>query len=349
MNPLELQLHYPHGESLPEPGHKIAIADGVYWIRMPLPFALNHINLWLLRDHHEGREGWTVVDCGVGTDETRKLWEKIVADQLDGLPIVRVICTHMHPDHLGNAGWLTDRFDARLWMSLGDYTMGRLLQASMPGADTPRVMQHFIANGLDPKRIEISQRSTYFSQMVPSMPLSYRRIMDGDTLTIGARSWRVIAGFGHSPEHASLFTDDGRILIAGDMLLPRISTNIGVHAIEPDANPLQQFMDSLCAYLPLPEDAVVLPAHGRVFARLQVRVGQLLDHHNERLDEVRQLCRRGPATASEVVPIMFKRELDNHQMFFAFTESLAHLHQLWYAGELKREIGADGVKRFCPA
>jgi glyoxylase-like metal-dependent hydrolase (beta-lactamase superfamily II) len=180
--------------------------------------------------------------------------------------------------------------------------------------------------------------------MVPAMPLSFRRIRDGEVIEIGGRDWTLMEGFGHSPEHISLYSSDLELLISGDMMLPRISTNVSVHAMEPEANPVQQFLDSIARYSPLPENTLTLPSHGRPFRRLHERIDQLQSHHAERLLEVRQLCQK-PTTAADVVPVMFKRPLDSHQLFFAFGEALAHLHALWYRGELKRSL-SDGVYRF---
>jgi glyoxylase-like metal-dependent hydrolase (beta-lactamase superfamily II) len=347
LNLLESRLEYPFGDSLPAPGKKLEVGPGIFWIRKPLPFALDHINLWLLRDHFDGRDGWTAVDCGIGSETTRAAWDQVIANELDGLPLVRVLCTHTHPDHLGNAGWLTERFDAPLWMTLGEYAMGRVLQGGLAGTDGPGVVRHFIAHGLvDREHIaKLEQRTSYFSKLVPEMPFAFRRIEEGEHVAIGAHRWRIITGFGHSPEHAALYADDVQILISGDMLLPRISTNVSVHAMEPESNPLQQFLDSIDRFVELPDTTLVLPSHGKPFRRLHERVRQLHLHHTERLAEVREMCRT-PTTARDVVPVMFRRELDSHQLFFAFGEALAHLHALWYRGELTRERGADGVYRF---
>lgn len=351
MNPLESRLDYPFGTTLPDLGQRLQVAPGVHWLRMPLPFALDHINLWLLEDEFEGRTGYTLIDCGIASDDIRRAWQSLFEDALREHPIVRVLCTHTHPDHLGNAGWLTARFDAPLWMTLGEYAMGRVLQASLPGTDGPSTVAHFRSHGLtDPGHIErLSQRTSYFPRLVPEIPLAYRRIRDGEHVRIGSRDWQVITGFGHSPEHASLYCSDEAILISGDMLLPRISTNVSVHAMEPEANPVEQFLSSIRRFLPLPAETLVLPSHGRPFRQLHERVRQLEAHHEERLDEVRALCARAPTSAADVVPVMFRRELDSHQIFFAFGEALAHLHVLWYAGEVRRERDAAGVYRFVSA
>lgn len=346
MNPLESRLDFPLGDTLPGAGEKLQLAPGVFWIRFPLPFALDHINLWLIADEFDGRSGFTLIDCGITSEKTRALWEEVIAKALDGLPIVRVICTHTHPDHVGNAAWLTERFSAPLWMSLGEYAMGRVLLAGLAGTDGASTVKHFASHGLTDEQhlLTLGQRGNYFKNMVPSMPTWFRRIQGGEVIEIGGRSYTLMEGFGHSPEHISLYCAELSLLISGDMMLPRISTNVSVHAIEPEANPVQQFLDSIERYAPLPADCLTLPSHGRPFRKLHERIAQLKSHHADRLEEVRELC-KVPTTAADVVPVMFRRPLDSHQLFFAFGEALAHLHALWYAGEIKRSL-EDGVYRF---
>ena len=351
MNAQEAELQYPFADALPDPGRKREIAPGIYWIRKPLPFALDHINLWLLRDRFDGRDGWTAVDCGIASETTRDLWSQVIAHELEGLPIVRILCTHYHPDHLGNAAWLQRQMSGDrvppLWMTLGEYAMSRVMQASLQGTDGPEIVAHYTSNGLtDPTYLaSMGQRTGYYAKLVPDVPLTYKRIQAGDAIVIGDDTWRVIPGFGHSPEHAALYAERANILISGDMLLPRISTNVSVHAMEPEADPVRQFMDSIRRFTPLPDDALVLPSHGRPFRNLHRRVEQLVEHHDARLGEVLDHC-ASPRTAADIVPIMFRRPLDTHQLFFAFGEALAHLHALWYAGSLRRERDADGVFRF---
>ncbi|MGB6105576.1 MAG: MBL fold metallo-hydrolase [Pusillimonas sp.] len=353
MNPNEQKLEYPWGDQLPEPGGAITVADGVRWLRMPLPFALNHIHLWLLRDQIDGREGWTIVDCGVARDEVKALWEQVFEHALDGLPVLRVIVTHMHPDHIGLAHWLCERWNAPLWMTMTDYAVARLW--SRPAADGvaaggpngQSAVEHFARHGLsDPQAQEkIRERSGYYPSLVPSVPTRFTRIMDGQRVQIGGREWQVIVGYGHAPEHASLYCDTLRVLISGDMVLPRISTNISVFDYEPDANPLPLYLNSLRAYDNLPEDTLVLPSHGKPFKGLHERIAQQHAHHAERLDEVVQACAQ-PKSTSDIVPIMFKRQLDLHQLTFAMGEALAHLHALYFEGKLTRHMDEDGVIRF---
>jgi glyoxylase-like metal-dependent hydrolase (beta-lactamase superfamily II) len=377
MNPRELELHYPLCDRLPEEGARLDLRDGIAWIRMPLPFALDHINLWLLRDRFEGREGWTLVDCGASTSAIRECWSKLIdAPQggggLDGLPILRVVCTHMHPDHVGLAAMLVRRFDCALWMTVGEYALCRIL-AQPPDDEQDRLVLAFCRSlGMaDPVSQALgARRGTHaFHRLVPELPPLFRRIRDGESIRIGRRSWKVITGCGHSPEHASLYSDcspshpqpadasadelnsnggstSDPILISGDMVLPRISTNTAVWEIEPESNPVQWYLESIRRLSGCNPQTLVLPSHGRPFVGLHRRIEQLCLHHEERLREVRNACAEKTCSALDIVPIMFRRPLDGHQLGFALGEALGHLHALWYAGELTRWIDANGVIRF---
>ena len=347
MNPLEAQLVYPFADELPAPGSVREVAPGVAWLRMPLPFALDHINLWLLRDEREGRSGYTVIDCGVATDATRANWEQVLAGPMAGAPVLRVLATHCHPDHVGLSGWLCERFQAPFWLTAGEYGFARMMAAALPGVDGPSAIPHFERHGLlDPAMLEqMRSRRNYYPSLVPSVPDAYTRLQDNQIVEINKVKWRVITGFGHSPEHASLYSEELNVLISGDMVLPRISTNVSVFAVEPEGNPLQQYLDSLDKFAGLPEDVLVLPSHGKPFRGLHTRIDQLREHHVARLAEVQEAC-RAPVSAMDIVPIMFRRPLDAHQLSFALGEALAHLHKLWNDGMLKRVTGADGVFRF---
>lgn len=350
MNELERHLRYPLGQVLPEAASKLEVAPGLFWLRLPLPFALDHVNLWLLRDEWDGRQGWTVVDCGIDNPALRAQWEQVIAHELEGLPIVRVLVTHMHPDHLGLAHWLCARFDADLWMTHGEYTLGRLLShgEAGSGAGGHASATHFHRHGLVEAAdlAKVKQRKTYYSNMVPAVPPTFRRLVGGQTIEIGGRSWQILIGMGHSPEHVSLYCAASRLLMAGDMVLPRISTNVSVFEMEPEADPLALYLHTLDSFSPLPAETLVLPSHGKPFQGLHVRIQQLHAHHQERLEETLALCRQQPSTARELVPVMFRRELDLHQLTFAMGEAIAHLNYLWLAGQLRREMGGDGLVRF---
>ena len=349
MNPLESQLAYPLGDTLPATGATVELAPGLRWLRMPLPFALDHINLWLLEDAVEDgvedgvedQAGWSAVDCGVATDATRAAWDQVLAG-LPGQRLLRVFATHCHPDHVGLSGWLCGRFGAPLWMSTGEYGFARMMAAALPGVDGTAAIPHFQRHGLaDPALLEqMRGRRQYYPSLVPAVPDAYTRLQDGQQLRIGRHGWRVIAGFGHSPEHASLYCEALGVLISGDMVLPRISTNVSVFAVEPEGNPLQLYLDSLGRFANLPADTLVLPSHGRPFRGVHTRIGQLRAHHAARLAEVVDAC-TAPQSAAAIVP-----PLDAHQLSFALGEALAHLHKLWNDGRLRRLTGSDGIIRF---
>ena len=353
MNELERQLQYPHAESLPEPGRSIEVAPGVRWVRMGLPFALDHINLWLLRDHLDGRDGWTVVDCGIADATTRANWEQVFEHELGGLPVLRLVVTHMHPDHIGLADWLTQRWSTpahpcRLWMSATDYASARLASQATTGFGGQAAAAFMASHGLtDPVAIDkIKARTNYYASMVPTVPASYRRLLDGQTFDVGGNGWHCIAGYGHAPEHLSLYCEALGALISGDMLLPRISTNVSVTDMEPEANSLTLYLQSIERYRPLPAGTLVLPSHGRPFRGMHTRVDQLHQHHDERLADVITACTEAPQTAAGLLPVLFKRPLDLHQTTFAMGESIAHLHALWLNGRLVRTQGDDGIFRF---
>jgi glyoxylase-like metal-dependent hydrolase (beta-lactamase superfamily II) len=351
MNALEHQLQYTFGDQMPAPGTTMEVAPGVRWIRMALPFALDHINLWLLRDRLDGREGWTVVDCCITHEESKAQWEAIFATQLEGLPILRVIVTHMHPDHIGLAHWLCARWNAPLWISATDYNAARLGSQSTTGFGGSAAADFFASHGLtDPESIDkIRGRASYYPSMVPDVPRSFHRLQDHHTVTIGGRAWQCIAGYGHAPEHMALYCDELHVLISGDMMLPRISTNVSVYDVEPESNALASFLESIDRFAPLPQDTLTLPSHGKPFRGLHARIAQLHEHHRDRLAEVLDACRAAPQSAADVLPVLFKRKLDLHQTTFAMGESVAHLHLMWFDGRLKRERGPDGVWRFSAA
>jgi glyoxylase-like metal-dependent hydrolase (beta-lactamase superfamily II) len=347
MNALESQLTYPFGDAIPPLGTVTAAAPGLQWLRMPLPFALDHINLWLLDDEIDGRQGWSLIDCGASTEATRAAWEQLIDGAMAARPLLRVLATHCHPDHVGLSGWLCARFEAPFWTSAAEFAFARMMAAALPGVDGPSAIPHFQRHGLvDAGMLEqMASRKNYYPSLVPSVPPAYTRLQDGQSVRIGGVEWRVITGFGHSPEHVSLYSATRKVLVSGDMVLPRISTNVSVFAVEPEGNPLQLYLDSLERFAGLPDDVLVLPSHGRPFRGLHTRIAQLQAHHAARLDEVRAACVT-PQSAVDIVPLMFRRQLDAHQLSFALGEALAHLHTLWYQGHLRRVTGADGVIRF---
>ncbi len=346
-------LTYPWGKTTPDVGTCMTLRPGLHWVRMRMPFALNHINLWVLDDELDATPGWTVVDAGVATETIREAWQALWANDLASRPLARMLVTHMHPDHVGNAQWLIEQFSApdaqaRLWMSAGDHFAAQLACQSTTGFGGPRAAAFFASHGLvQPDDVaKVEARSGYFASLVPEVPYAYRRLKDGMEVRIGEREWRCIAGYGHSPEHIALFCERDGLLISGDMLLPSISTNVSVVDLEPEGDSLGLFLDSIDAMLVLPADTLVLPSHGCPFVGAHERIRQLKQHHAERLDEVLAACSGKPCSAADMLPVLFKRQLDLHQTTFAMGEAVAHLNYLWQRGALQRHQDADGIWRF---
>ena len=344
-------LQFPFAEP-PASGTTLEVAPGVRWVRMALPFALDHINLWLLEDEKAGVPGFTIVDSGLSNDATRDAWERIFAAHLGGKPVHRLIVTHYHPDHAGNAGWLVEKFGCELWMTQGEYLTAHAVMDNAAGYSPEAALELYKANGLDSSHDDgLAQRGHFYRKSVRPLPVQYRRMLDGETLTIGGRKWKVMVGHGHAPEHASLYCAGLGVCISGDMLLPKISTNVSVWSVDPNGDPLEQFLASIRAYRDLPPDALVLPSHGLPFRGAHERVAALEQHHADRLAEleVSLAAAKAPLAAFDVLETLFRRKLDTHQTTFAMGEAIAHLHYLLNAGRAARVVGADGIVRYAPA
>jgi glyoxylase-like metal-dependent hydrolase (beta-lactamase superfamily II) len=335
------ELEFPTRQP-PRHGEALEIVNGIRWLRMPLPFALDHVNLWLLKDG----DGWTQVDCGYGDATTRDLWESHCSSMLQAGGSRRVIATHCHPDHVGNGAWLTRRFDCALTIPQAEYLTAHALLNEHSGYGVAATCALFRAHGMEAEHLAAhAARGNTYRRGVPDLPDTYERLSASDELVIGGSRWRVIPGFGHSPEHASLYCADGGVLISGDMLLPKISTNVSVWSVEPDADPLGRFLDSLDRFAALPPRTLVLPSHGPPFVGIHARIEQLRAHHAARLEEIEEAAASGPLTAASVVPLLFRRPLDVQQRFFAMGEAIAHLNHLWHHGRLLR-LRAQGTWRF---
>lgn len=331
----------------PAPSETIEVAPGVLWLRMPLPYALDHINLWALADG----DGWTLVDTGIGLDEVKALWRGHFADSLGGKPVRRVIVTHFHPDHFGLAGWLAEATGAEVWMTRTEWLTALTVHRDQEQIGATAQVEFFTAHGLvGEHQTGLANRGNRYRKMVAAPPGAYRRIADGETIRIGAHDWRVIVGTGHAPEHACLYCGDLGVFISGDQVLPKITPNVSLHASEQDADPLKNFLDSLERFRGLgtngtEDDVLVLPSHEYPFRGLEARLDSIRAHHDERLAEVVAACDT-PKTAAEVVPVLFRRELDTHQMMFAMGECLSHLAFLAAGGRLVQSRGNDGIWRF---
>jgi glyoxylase-like metal-dependent hydrolase (beta-lactamase superfamily II) len=326
-------------DGTPEFGETMEVAPGVHWLRMPLPMALNHINLWLLEDG----PGWTLIDTGLYSGLSKKIWTKLLERRLGGRPLRRIIVTHFHPDHVGMAGWLVDNTGAEFWMPRTEWLYARVLTIDDSDGFVDGMVEYYRrAGGSAEYLARLKERGPFFPGIVSDVPRGIRRIRDGESFDIGGTSWKIVVGNGHSPEHACLLSDARGLFIAGDLVLPRISPHVGVYADEPEANPLQDYLDTLSRFHGLPGDALVLPSHNEPFRGLHERLDSLTQHHIDRLEEFVAAC-ASPATAMAVAKQVFKRRLDSTQLGFAAAETVAHLNYLITGGRITRHADADGV------
>jgi len=329
-------------ESTPPPGTTTEIAPGLHWVRMPLPFPPSHINLWLIEDG----AGWTIVDTGLARDEIREAWERVFAGTLGGRPVTRVIVTHFHGDHLGLAHWLSERWGAEVWMTLGEWLMAR--SAHSEGAPEERELRtaFYRAHGGTPESMGgYVEPHLIYRRGVPRVPPAFRRIQAGVPIAIGGREWIPIIGRGHAPEHACLYCPALGVLIAGDIVLPRITPNISVWPIEPLGDPLGDYLTSLGGLEGLPADTLVLPAHGLPFFGLGQRIAAIRAHHRTCLARLEEALAM-PLAAPDCFGFLFKREIGPHNAGLAMGESIAHLNRLEVEGRAVRGLDADGVLRF---
>lgn len=330
--------------AIPQPGETVEVAPGVHWLRMPLPFQLNHINLWLLEDG----PGWTVIDTGIFDDTTAGLWELIFKTELKGRPITRVLCTHYHPDHVGMAGWLCDRFEIGLWMTEREWLWGRSWSLDTDPAVYDHQNEFLHTTGCPPDLLAAAHRdSPRYHTLVSPIPRAFTRLRDGDTVTIGGRDWEIVVGTGHAPEHACLFCRELDLLISGDQVLPKITPIVAVEINEPDADPLADFLASIEKLRALPDSIDILPSHNTPFTGLHGRLDALRRHHDDRLARFEDACTR-PMTAKALSDAIFTRALDSQNAIFAIGETVAHLNYLCRHGSIVRETRNDGVHLYAP-
>lgn len=333
-------LTYPFAAA-PEPGQALEVAPGVRWLRMRLPMpALNHINVWALEDG----AGWTLVDTGMDLPDTVAGWQSALSGPLGARPVVRVICTHMHPDHIGMAGWLTRQHECRLWTTRLEYVTCRMLVADT-GREAPvDGVRFYRAAGWDDAALEhYRARFGGFGKAVYALPDSYRRVVDGEELPIGGHSWRGVVGRGHSPEHLCLYCPALRVLISGDQVLPRITSNVSVFPTEPDADPLSEWLTSLASIRErVSDDVLVLPSHNEPFRGLHARLDALIEGHEERLARLAAEL-AAPRRAVDVFALLFRRRVGVEMLSMATGESVAHLNCLMARGLVVRERDAAGV------
>ena len=340
-------LLFPHPEP-PPPGMPVPVADGIEWVRLPLPFRLDHVNVFLVEDG----AGVAVVDTGIGDDATRALWDALLDGPLRRRPITRIVATHFHPDHVGMAGWLAERTGSPLLMSQTEYltTLNIYLDPAALNAEPYR--SFYRAHGLDADTTEnLLTLGHRYLRMITGLPRTFRRLIAGEELRIGNRSFAVLTGGGHSPEQVMLHCAADKLLLSADQVLARISPNISVQAMDPEGDPLGIYLRSLASLkAAMSADTLVLPGHNLPFTGLHARLDELAAHHEARCDSILDACRERGRTGAELVPVVFRRPIeDPHQMGFAFSEALAHANLLQRQGRLRFEAGryhaAGGAER----
>jgi glyoxylase-like metal-dependent hydrolase (beta-lactamase superfamily II) len=338
--PLRDALCFPFPEP-PAPGGIIEVADGLLWLRLPLPLRLDHVNVYLLRDG----DGYVVVDCGMSDDVTKAIWDGLITGLLRDTPITRVLVTHYHPDHIGAAGWLVKRTGAPLMMGETEYLLGLLRVSGLHEQTRAHDQQFFEKRGLDPDVAdEFLNRGEMYTRTVAPLPFAYERLRPGTTITIGARRFAVLTGGGHSEDQVMLYCAEDEIFLCADQVIAGITPNIAVWPMEPDASPLDMFLESLQQIKQtVPDEVLVLPGHKLPFFGLHRRIDELQSHHDEVCDRIVGFCEAGPLNAAELVPMIFKRRFNAHHMVLAFAETLAHMHRLLKAGRLIRAESASGV------
>lgn len=338
------ELDYPFATP-PQAGSFAEVATGIYWVRMPIPGGIDHINLWLLEDD----DGWVVIDTGMATDQGTDVWRAVwrKATELSGRqkPVKSVICTHLHPDHVGLAGWICERSGANFYMSLSEFFMCQTLVADSMRSAPQEALDFYREMGCNEEQIDYYRgRFGGFKQMIRSLPRVYNRLQEGDSLTVGGRRWQVVIGNGHSPEHVCLYCEEDQLFISGDQLLPTISSIVGVWPLEPNENPLAGWLAS-CAKLRdlLPAETLVLPAHGLPFRGAKPRLQHLIDEHHAAFDAVVARAQKQPLRAMDLFDILFRSEIGNHNLIMALSESRANMNYLVAAGRLTVRRDADGV------
>jgi len=318
----------------PEAGQAIEVAPGIQWLKLALPFRLDHVNVYLVEDG----PGCAVVDTGIGDDATQAIWEALLAGPLRSRPITRIIATHCHPDHVGMAGWLCERTGAPLLMSQTEYLTGLVIHLDPKGLDAEPYRSFYLGQGLDADvTASLLTLGHRYLRMVTGLPRTFRRLIAGETLRLGTRDFEVLSGGGHSPEQVMLHCADDRLLLCADQVLARISPNISVQAMDPQGDPLGIFLRSLADLKRrVPDDTLVLPGHNLPFVGLHPRVDELAAHHAARCDAIFEACGERSRTAAELVPVVFRRPIDDpHQMAFAFSEALAHVNLMLREGRLR--------------
>lgn len=338
---LEHTINFPF-ETPPEFGETLEVADGILWIRLPLPLKLDHVNCYAI---DEG-DSWTILDTCFSTSKVRDMWDVLLGGVLNGKPIGRVIGSHHHPDHIGLAGWLMEKDGAEFWTSRTAWLMARMMTLDRQETMPPETVTFFKSAGMDADILaeRIGQPQTFFADMVWPIPLGYRRMIEGEVITLGGRDWDVHMGNGHAPEHVTLWSRDEPLVLAGDQILPGISPNLGTYATEPEADPVGDWLEA-CERLSqyATHDQLALPGHKRPFRGLPHRLRMLIEGHHSALDRLKEHLAKEPSTASEIFTPLYKREIGKGEYGLALVEAVSHLNHLNVLGLVNREMDANGA------
>lgn len=328
----------PEGEAL------IEVAPGIHWFRLSLPFALNHVNLYLVQDD----QGYVLIDTGLGNRRTQQMWTSLLAGPLKAFPISRIVVTHFHPDHVGGVGWLVKELDVPVYMTATEFLQAQVTHLNPGGMDQPHYRAFYTEHGLPPDTVQnVVTKGHEYLTLVSGLPNTYRRLIAGDTLKIGARTFEILTGGGHSPEQAMLLSRADGIFLAADQVLAHITPNVSVHAVDPTGDPLGIYIRSLNSLKAgVPGDVLVLPGHQLPFRGLHERIDELIAHHHQRCAEMEAACAQAPRSTAELIGVVFKRPLDPHQIGFAFYEILAHVNFMLRAGTLEEASRQDGIIRY---
>lgn len=327
-------------ETPPEEAQATEIAPGILWLRLPLPMKLDHVNVYAIDD----ADGWTIVDTGFKSRRMIETWEAILAGPLKGKPVARVLVTHHHPDHIGMAGWLQER-GAELISSRTSWLFARMLTLDVQEKWPAETVAFYQSCGMAPEILDarLAERPFNYADIVHPMPLGFRQLAEGDTITLGGRTWDVRLGNGHAPDHITLWSRDDSLIIAGDQILPGISPNIGVYVTEPEADPLGGWLQSCDRFAKLArEDHFALPGHKLPFTGLPSRMRQLAENHHHALDRLRDHLKT-TSTAAECFMPVFKRQMGPSEYGLALVEAVAHLNHLHGLGDVTRERREDGA------
>jgi glyoxylase-like metal-dependent hydrolase (beta-lactamase superfamily II) len=328
----------------PAPGETVEIVPGILWLRLPLPFRLNHVNIYIFAD----QDGWTILDTGIADTATRTAWSKVIAGVLRDRPITKVIVSHFHLDHVGLAGWFQDRFAPAFYMPQTEYLLSRVFQADEWYDAINRETEFFRSCGLDTAAAEhVARHRLRMRSLRTPMPKAFQRLRAGTTIRIGDRDWRILTGGGHAVEQLMLYSEKDRLFISADQVLPEISPNISVGPIQPEANPLGDFLDSLLQIKSeVGADVFTLPGHRRPFFGLHGRIAELQRHHEARCNAVLTACRQAPRTGLDLLPVVFGRNPEPEVIGSAIGEALAHANYLRGLGALVVDQNPDGVLYF---